>query len=330
MSDLCFPCPPGGRILIVDDDPGDRMLLQRLLASQGYEVLERADGESALAEIERSRPDLVILDVLLPGVDGYTICRRLKEDPRTRLIPVIMITGLDQFEARLRGVDMGVDDFLVKPYRFEELRARVRSLLSLKRFTDELEHAEAVLAGMARVVEIRDAYTGDHCRRVGEYAARVGEALGLAEGARRRLRLGGLFHDLGKIAVPDAVLRKPGALDPAELAQMQQHPAVGADLCRPMKTLEGVIPLIRHHHERLDGSGYPDGLRGAEIPLDVRILTVCDIYDALRTARPYKPAFPRERSLRILRDEAARSWWDREVVEVLARLTEGEPDGPGA
>ncbi len=320
MSDLCFPFPPGGRILVVDDDPADRLLLKRLLGSQGYDVREVADGESALAELRRDPPDLVILDVLLPRVDGYDVCRRLKGDPRTRLIPVIMITGLDHFEARLRGVDLGVDDFLVKPYRFEELRARVRSLLSLKRFTDELEHAEAVLAGMARVVEIRDAYTGDHCRRVGEYAARVGEALGLDEAARKRLRLGGLFHDLGKIAVPDAVLRKPAALDPGELAE----------LCRPMKSLEGVIPLIRHHHERLDGSGYPDGLRGAEIPVEVRILTVCDIYDALRTARPYKPAFPRERSLRILRDEAARSWWDREVVEALARLTEGEPEGPSA
>lgn len=330
MSDLCFPFPPGGRILVVDDDPADRMLLKRLLGSQGYDVREVADGESALAELRRDPPDLVILDILLPGVDGYDICRHLKGDPRTRLIPVIMITGLDHFEARLRGVDLGVDDFLVKPYRFEELRARVRSLLSLKRFTDELEHAEAVLAGMARVVEIRDAYTGDHCRRVGEYAARVGEALGLDEAARKRLRLGGLFHDLGKIAVPDAVLRKPAALDPGELAEMRRHPLVGAELCRPMKSLEGVIPLIRHHHERLDGSGYPDGLRGAEITVEVRILTVCDIYDALRTARPYKPAFPRERSLRILRDEAARSWWDREVVEVLARLTEGEPEGPSA
>ncbi|HXG62786.1 MAG TPA: HD domain-containing phosphohydrolase [Planctomycetota bacterium] len=328
MSDLCFPFASSGRILVVDDDPADRMLLRRLLGAQGYDVREVADGESALAEVERNPPDLVVLDILLPGVDGYDICRRLKSDPRTRLIPVIMITGLDHFEARLRGVDLGVDDFLVKPYRFEELRARVRSLLSLKRFTDELEHAEAVLAGMARVVEIRDAYTGDHCRRVGEYSARVGEAFGLDEAARKRLRLGGLFHDLGKIAVPDAVLRKPGALDDRELAEMRRHPMVGADLCRPMKSLEGVIPLIRHHHERLDGSGYPDGLRGQEIPLEVRILTVCDIYDALRTERPYKPAFPRERSLRILRDEAARAWWDREVVETLARLTEGEPDGP--
>jgi putative two-component system response regulator len=152
----------------------------------------------------------------------------------------------------------------------------------------------------------------------------------LDETARKRLRLGGLFHDLGKIAVPDAVLRKPGPLEDRELTEMRRHPTVGADLCRPMKTLEGVIPLIRHHHERLDGSGYPDGLRGAEIPVEVRILTVCDIYDALRTARPYKSAFPRERSLRILRDEAARSWWDREGVEVLARLTEGEPEGPSA
>jgi putative two-component system response regulator len=327
MSDLCFPFPPGGRILVVDDDAADRMLLKRLLGGQGYDVREVADGEAALGEVERNPPDLVILDVLLPGVDGYDICRRLKSDPRTRLIPVIMITGLDHFEARLRGVDLGVDDFLVKPYRFEELRARLRSLLSLKRFTDELEHAEAVLAGMARVVEIRDAYTGDHCRRVGEYGARVGEALGLDESARKRLRLGGLFHDLGKIAVPDAVLRKPGALDDRELAEMRRHPTVGADLCRPMKSLEGVIRLIRHHHERLDGSGYPDGLRGAEIPLEVRILTVCGIYDALRTERPYKPALPRERSLKILRDEAARAWWDREVVEALARLTQEERDG---
>lgn len=260
----------------------------------------------------------------MPRLDGATVCRRIKEDPRTRLLPVVMLTSLDQIPVRVQANEFGADDFLTKPFNVAELTARVKSLVSLKRYTDELENAAQVLEGVALVVERRDPYTGDHCRRLGEYGAQVGAALGLGEGEQKVLRLGGIFHDLGKIAVPDIVLHKPGGLTPEEFEIIKAHPGVGYDLCRPMHTLEKMLPLIRHHHEKLDGSGYPDRLSGSQITLPVRIITVVDVFDALATDRPYKKAFPRDKCFAILRDGVERGWWDREVVETLARVL-----GPG-
>jgi putative two-component system response regulator len=227
------------------------------------------------------------------------------------------LTSLYELPDRLKAIELGVDEFLTKPFRAVELVARVRSLLALKRFTDELEHASRVLEGIAHVVEKRDPYTGDHCRRLGEYGARLGGALGLGEEEVRSLWLGGIFHDLGKIAVPDGILNKPGRLTAEEFGLMRTHPVVGADLCRSMRTMQGVIPLIRHHHEKLDGSGYPDGLAGKEIPILVRVITVVDVYDALATARPYRAALPHETCMAILRSEVEKGWWDREVVETF-------------
>jgi putative two-component system response regulator len=253
----------------------------------------------------------------MPGLNGYEVCRRLKQDPKTRLIPIIMATSLNELPDKLRAIELGVDDFLIKPVHISELTTRVRSFLSLKRYTDELEHASRVLESMALIVERRDGYTGEHCKRVGEYAATVGRRMGLDDESVKLMGLGAVFHDLGKIAVPDGVLRKPGALDSDELAIMRTHPGVGEELCKPMRTMEKVLPMIRHHHEKLDGSGYPDGLSGSQIPIAVRIISVVDVYDALATERPYKKAFPREKCISILRDEAAKGWWDREVVETL-------------
>lgn len=313
----------GARILVVDDEAPNRRLVRTVLEPLGFRLQEAADGEEALAALQGPLPDLILLDVTMPGRDGCAVCRRIKDDPRTRMVPVILLTALDQLDDRVRGIDSGADDYLTKPFHVQELTARIRSLLSLKRYTDELEHAGTVIEGLARTLEIRDAYTGDHGKRVGDMAARIGEAMGVPEEGRRTLRLGGILHDLGKIAVPDAVLRKPGRLTESEACEMRTHAHVGSDLCRPMRTMEEVVPIIRHHHERLDGSGYPDGLRGEEIPLLVRIISVADIHDALATKRPYKEAFPRERCLAILREEAAKGWWDRDVVETLARITDG-------
>lgn len=308
------------RILVVDDEPANRLLLRQLLAHLGYAVREATDGEEALASVAAEPPDLILLDVHMPRLDGYEVCRRLKSDARTRLVPVVMVTGLDQLPDKIKAVELGADDYLKKPFDPMELAARVRSLLSLKRYTDELEHATNVLQGIAKVVERRDAYTGDHCKRVGVRAVAVGAALGLADEELNALRLAGVFHDLGKIAIPDAILRKPGALTAEERDVMKTHAAAGAELVQPMRTMERMVPFIRHHHERLDGSGYPDGLSGREIPLAVRILSVVDIYDALATKRPYKEALSAEKCFSILRDEAAKGWWDRDVVETLVRV----------
>lgn len=307
-------------VLIVDDEAANRRLVREVLEPEGYRLREAEDGERAMGEIDRDPPDIVLLDVLMPGVDGYTVCRRLKRDPRTRLIPVVMVTSLDQLPDKLRAVDLGADDYLLKPFNPVELTARVKSLLSLKSFTDELENASRVLWSLALAIEARDACTGDHCRRMADSAVRLGQALGLGDEDQKVLRLGAHMHDLGKIGVSDSVLNKPGPLSVDEVAAVRRHAAVGYDLCKPMRTMEKVLPLIRHHHERLNGSGYPDGLKGDQIPLPVRIVTVADVFDALTSVRPYKKAFTVEHSIDILRDGAGRSWWDREVVEAQVRL----------
>ena len=321
---------PAERILVVDDEEANRNLLREILRPLGYQVREAADGDEALAAVAESTPDLILLDLMMPRLNGYEACRALKNDPRTRLVPIIILTTLEQLQDKIKAIDLGADDFLNKPFHTIELTTRVRSLLSLKHFTDEFELAAKVLRSIALVVEGRDRYTGDHCKRLGEYAVRIGKTLGLDQVDLETLWLGGIFHDLGKIAVSDLVLNKPAPLTPEEFALMKTHPAVGADLCGAMRTMERVIPLIRHHHEKLDGSGYPDGLAGKEIPLLVRIITAVDVYDALATARPYRKALPHETCMTILRDEAARGWWDRDIVEKLDHapamaLPAGEP-----
>jgi putative two-component system response regulator len=221
-----------------------------------------------------------------------------------------MLTSHDQLAEKVTAADLGADDYLLKPFHVPELAARVRSLAALKRFTDDLENAAHVLAGVAQCIEARDRYTGDHCRRIAEYAVRIGRDLRLGDEDLRLLRLGGYLHDLGKVAVSDVILNKA----------MKSHPVVGAGLVKDMRTLEGVVPLIRHHHEKLDGSGYPDGLAGNDIGLLVRITSVADVFDALRTRRSYKDSLPADKCLQILREEAGKGWWDRDVVESLARL----------
>lgn len=306
-------------VLIVDDEAANRTLVRKVLEPQGYDVDEAADGEEALASLATREPDLILLDLVMPKLDGYAVLRAVKTDPRTRLIPVVMLTSHDQLVEKIRAVQIGVDDYLVKPFNLAELTARVKSLVNLKRFTDELEHASKVVESFAECVESRDRYTGNHCKRLGAYGARVGRILGLGDDDIRILHLGGILHDIGKIAISDLILNKPGRLTPEEFGLMKSHAALGSNLLRPMRTLEKVYPLVRHHHEKLDGSGYPDGIGGAELSMLVRITSVVDVFDALHTRRSYKDAFPVEQCLAILREEALKGWWDRDVVEALAK-----------
>ena len=310
---------PGARrkqsILVVDDSAMNAALLRELLASRGYPTIAVQNAAAAEAEIRREAPDLILLDVIMPGKTGYELCRELKDDPRTRLIPIVMITGLSDREDRLKGIEAGADDFLTKPISPEELFARVNSLLKLKEFTDELETADSVLCTLGLSVEARDPYTEGHCERLSRNATDLGRHLGLDEECIVALRRGGYLHDLGKIAVPDEILKKGSDLTPAEWTIMKQHPLTGETICRPLKSLRLVLPIIRFHHEHSDGSGYPDGLRKEQIPLLPRILQVVDIYDALRTARPYKPALGHEQAALTMRVEAQSGLWDAELVE---------------
>jgi len=310
------------RILVVDDNPDTMALLRELLETRGYEVTAVADADLAETEIRRQPPDIILSDVVMPGKSGYEFCRELKSDPATRLIPFILITGLSDREDRLRGIEAGADDFLNKPIFSEELFARVNSLIKLKEFTDELETAESVLCTLGLSVESRDPYTEGHCERLAENASRLGRHLRLDEDSVVALRRGGYLHDLGKIAVPDEILRKGTDLTPEEWVVMKQHPITGENICRPLKSLRLVLPIIRSHHEHSDGSGYPDGLRKQGIPLLARILQVVDVYDALRTARPYKAALSHEQSALTMRREAQAGLWDGELVSEFFSMLE--------
>jgi putative two-component system response regulator len=301
-------------ILVVDDSIVNAALLKELLVSRGYPTIAVQNAAAAEAEIRREAPDLILLDVVMPGKSGYELCRELKADSKTRLIPIVMITGLSDREDRLQGIEAGADDFLTKPISPEELFARVNSLLKLKEFTDELETADSVLCTLGLSVEARDPYTEGHCERLSRDAVDLGRFLRLDEESIVALRRGGYLHDLGKIAVPDEILKKGSDLTPAEWEIMKQHPVTGEKICRPLRSLRLVLPIIRHHHEHSDGSGYPDGLRAGEIPLLPRILQVVDIYDALRTARPYKPALGHEQAALTMRAEARSGLWDQELV----------------
>ena len=312
------------RILVVDDDEIVRQILQDQLQGEGYQVRTAADGEEALARVAEDPPDLILLDVIMPRIDGYEVCRQLKSDPRTILIPVVMVTSLQATQERIKGIEAGADEFLSKPCNPQELMTRVRSLLKLKRHTDELENAETVLFSLALSVEAKDPYTNGHCDRLARYSVALGKRLDLSPEYLKALHRGGILHDVGKIGVPDAILLKPGPLTEAERQVVQTHPVIGERICAPLKSLRLVLPIIRHHHERLDGSGYPDGLKGDEIPLTARILQTVDLYDAFTTQRPYKPAYSSDQAFAIMREEAARGWWDLRLIELFGSLV--KPD----
>ena len=323
-----------GKILIVDDQSSARTALETLLRREGYEVRDASNGPSALAACTDFKPDLILLDILMPGMDGFEVCRRIKATPETRLTPVVLITGLSDTEDRIRGINAGADDFLSKPIDVNELLARSRSLLRLKQYTDELENAETVLFSLALSVEARDPYTRGHCERLAEMSALLGEQLGLPEDHIKALRRAGIVHDIGKVVVPDAILLKPGPLTPDELTVMRKHPVVGERICAPLRSLRYVLPIIRHHHEKCDGSGYPDGLSGDEIPLAARVLQLADVYDALTTDRPYRTAVPSEVALAMMDEESGLGWWDhelfaefRDMIRAMKLAAAGEPTG---
>jgi putative two-component system response regulator len=314
----------GARILIVDDDEQVRGLLRRVLAAAGYSIEELSSAEDALARIREDPPDLVLLDLNLPDKSGHEVLEAVRSEPATRLLPVVMITGSASTAERLRAQSLGVTDFLTKPFSSEELLPRVRALVLLKRFADEHEHTEKVILMLAKTIDARDPYTAGHSGRVAEYADRLAIRMGVEVDARLEMRRGALFHDLGKIVIPDSVLLKPGTLTPAEREIVEEHPTVGHELLSPMRTMRRTLPVVQLHHERLDGSGYPQGLSGSAIPLPVRIVTVADIFDALTTDRAYRGALSTETAFEILRDGVRRGWWDKDVVDILAALVEQE------
>ncbi len=306
-----------GLVLVVDDEELNRKLLRELLTSRGFRVEEAADGEEALRKVQQISPDLLLLDVMMPRVNGLRACRELKQDPRTQLIPVVLLTALSAVDDRIAGIEAGADDFLTKPFHQAELLARVRSLVRMKQLTDQLERTENILFTMAAAVEAKDPYTEGHLRRLEAYAAQTSVAFGLSGHLATVVRYGALLHDIGKIGVPDAILHKPGSLTSKEFEIVKQHPAFGERICRPLRFGAEVGPIVRSHHERWDGAGYPDGLAGDAIPLGGRIVAIADAFDAMTTDRPYHRAIPVASAIDELR-QGAGAQWDPHLVECFA------------
>jgi putative two-component system response regulator len=317
-------------ILIVDNIDLNRRLLRAMLKTSSYRILDAKRPSAALAILEREKVDLVVVDLVMAEMSGPDFCRILKGDRKTQLIPILMTTSVQGAENEVAGIESGADEFLIKPLQPTVVRTRVRAMLRNKALIDSLEEAETILFALAQAVEHRDKYTGMHCDRLAAYSIALGEALGLARQDQLALYRGGYLHDIGKISIPDVILFKRGLLTDEEWQTMRLHTIRGEEICRPMKTLAPVLPIIRSHHERWDGTGYPDGLRGEEIPILARILQVADIYDALTTARPYKPAFSHEHAIEIMLEEARRGWRDPELVLLFAEVSQTVQQASGA
>jgi putative two-component system response regulator len=317
-------------ILVVDDLDLNRRLLKAILKPTDYRILEAKRPSVGLAMLEREKVDLVVVDFMMPEMSGPDFCRLLKSSRKTHLIPILMTTGLQGARHEIEGIDSGADEYLVKPLLPSVTRIRIRNMLRNKAVIDSLDEAETILFALAQSVEQRDKYTGRHCERLATFSISLGQALGLSRPDQLALYRGGYLHDIGKVGIPDAILFKRGLLSESEWQVMRQHTLRGEEICRTMKTLAPVLPIIRSHHERWDGSGYPDGLRGEQIPVLARILQVADIYDALTTARPYKPAFSHPHALEIMLEEARRGWRDPELIPLFAEITQkaGRPGAP--
>ncbi|MEI8308396.1 MAG: HD domain-containing phosphohydrolase [Chloroflexales bacterium] len=324
------------KILVVDDDPAIRDILVRILDREGYSPITASNGLEALEMIPHVLPDLILLDVTMPILDGFALCKRLKDNEQTALIPVTMLTGLDDREHRRRGIEVGADDFLTKPIELSLLRARLRSQLRIKRLTDQLDRTESVIFMLALAVEAKDAYTEGHLRRLSSYSEQLAIEVKIDPMQVKAIRLGGLLHDIGKISIDDAILGKPAKLTEEEYAHIKRHPEEGARIVAPMRFANEVGPIIMHHHERWDGKGYPHGLAGEAIPIGARIVAIVDAYDAMMTDRPYRKSLGLTETMRRLR-EGRCCEWDPTLLDMFIamieedRLVEPRPeDGPRA
>jgi putative two-component system response regulator len=316
------------QILIVDDEPLQRQLLRDLLEESGleFQLEEARDGQEALLKVAQRNFDVVLTDKRMPIIDGDEVCRRIRNDLSLPFVPIIMVTGTHTTEELSRSFAAGASDFVRKPYNPLELSARIKSAVQNKRLTDQLDSAESLLFALARMVEAKDETTGDHCTRLAHAAVTFGQELCLDEVQIEALRRGGILHDIGKLGIPDSILLKQGALDNDEWAIMREHTTIGANLCRSLASMKHVVPIILHHHERWDGSGYPHGLAGEKIPLLARVFQLLDIYDALSSERPYKKALSPEKVISILEEEAGKGWRDPELTTTFIQILRLQPE----
>ena len=311
-------------ILIVDDHKVNIELVKAQLKPYPYEIDSAQDGEEALAKVFTEKPDLVLLDLMMPKVSGYEVCRAIKQNKETRFIPVVIITALSELGDKIKAIELGADDFLVKPFNKLELITRIKSLLHVKEMHDDLDTSENILFSLVKALEAKDGYTRGHSERVAAYAVRLAKHLGVSEKEIEILRKGALLHDIGKIGVKEDVLLKPGRLSDDEMNHIQIHPSVGYDICKPLNSLAPCLCVIRHHHERIDGKGYPDHLDGKNISPLAMITSVVDAYDAMTTDRPYRKKMDRKQALKIFESEKGKGQWDPEMVAAFLDMIRSE------
>lgn len=302
------------KILIVDDNPTNVELISVQLKPFNYRIEKAFDGEQALELIRREPPDLILLDLMMPGMSGFEVCRRLKADTLTQLIPTIIVTALRELDDKLKAIELGCDDFLMKPYNKLELVTRVKSLLRVKELYDALDDSESIVFTLAEALEAKDVYTRGHSERVAKYSILMGRYLNLSLKEVEMLRRGSLLHDIGKVGVKDSVLNKESKLTAEELSHIRTHPARGYEICKKLRSFKHLLPIIRNHHERWDGQGHPDGLKGSQIPFLARICAITDAFDAMTSNRPYRKGIPPKNAADIFERELNSGQWDPELL----------------
>lgn len=314
------------RVLVVDDMETNRLLIKGMLQPSRYMVAEATDGRGALSLLASQQFDVVVLDVMLPDIDGFEVCKTIRSNPDLHLLPVIMLTTLDSPDSLVRGMEAGATDYISKSFNSVELTAKVAAAAEKKRTTDRLDDTESVLFALARMVEAKDETTGNHCDRLSYMAMVFGHELGLDYDDLDALRRGGVLHDIGKLGIPDSILFKQGTLDEEEWNLMRRHSEIGASLCAPLRTMRKTRDVVRFHHEKWDGSGYPFGLKGEKIPFLARVFQIVDVYDALASERPYKPAWPQQKIIEVMKEETARGLWDPELMARFMEIVLSRPE----
>ena len=322
-------------VLIVDDNAKGREALEDLLYGQGYTLAFAADGLEALRQAAALTPDVILLDVMMPGMDGFEVCQSLRANPRLAEVPVVMVTALNDNSVRLRGLGVGADDFITKPFNRAELRARIKTITRLNRYrsllderaaleqahTDLLRSYDATIEGWIYALDLRDKETEGHSLRVTELTVRLAQAAGITGDELTHIRRGALLHDVGKLGIPDAILLKPGKLTDEEWVIMRRHPQYAYTMLAPIPYLQPALAIPYCHHEKWDGSGYPCGLAGEAIPFAARLFAVVDVWDALRSDRPYRMGWPEAQVLEYIRDQIG-THFDPQAVALFLQVME--------
>jgi putative two-component system response regulator len=322
-------------VLIVDDEYAGRETLQSVLEGEGYQLEMAENGMQAIEKAKNLLPDVILLDVMMPGMTGFEVCQRIRSDPQIAEIPIIVLTALDDRESLLTALKAGADDFISKPFDRYELRARLLGITRLNRYQKLIQERtklqevnaqllaayEATIEGWSLALDLRDRETEGHSRRVTELTEKMARALGMSEEEIRHLRRGALLHDMGKIGIPDAILHKPAALTDEEWVIMRKHPQLAYNMLHSVEYLHPALEIPLNHHEKWDGTGYPRGLRGDEIPLSARLFAVVDVWDALTSDRPYRKAWSEEEALNYIREQSGQHF-DPQVVELFFKVIE--------